>query len=353
MKCLVLTPHTYGIHAVAERVGKEWELMGHDVEYRLAKGNAAQLGSMSLGIPGIVRWWQIQFRKLAGQDDEYDLVWTHQPIALTFPDHPFWEQTIITFHTTEYAKYRLTVEGIYPRRRLPYRWLTSRLERRFYRRIQTSTREPIFTVVSPHLKDEIASFGITSPSYIPNGIFTPEEGEFDPIRDEYDIPSDATLLFTVGSQTHQKEPIKCAQILNELCAREPSIYAVIAGDGPLHDGVRRAASNDHIRVRGYIDDHEKWRWFSASDLFISLAAYEGMPVATLEACSFGLPVILSNIPAHRNILAQYDTTGKLVESSISSIQEAVEALKGRSNDISLPSWSALAQEYISLLKKQN
>ena len=43
-------------------------------------------------------------------------------------------------------------------------------------------------------------------------------------------------------------------------------------------------------------------YFRAADLFVSASCAEGMPNAVLEALATGLPVILSNIPAHREIL---------------------------------------------------
>lgn len=40
MNCLVLTPHRFGIPEMVERVGAEWEAMGHDVDYRLAQSDS-------------------------------------------------------------------------------------------------------------------------------------------------------------------------------------------------------------------------------------------------------------------------------------------------------------------------
>ena len=61
-----------------------------------------------------------------------------------------------------------------------------------------------------------------------------------------------------------------------------------------------------------MSDDEKWRWFADADVFASLSAYEGLPVATLEALSFGCPVVLSDILAHRAVIEEYDATGRCV-----------------------------------------
>ena len=41
------------------------------------------------------------------------------------------------------------------------------------------------------------------------------------------------------------------------------------------------------------------RWLQASDIFLSGSEYEGMPLAPIEACGAGLPLVLSSIEGHR------------------------------------------------------
>lgn len=349
MNCLVLTPHRYGIKNVAERVGREWERAGHDVDYRLPDGAAARVGPLTVGVPGIALWWREQFRDLAPDGDGYDLVWTHQPLSPTVAHGSFWERTVVTFHTTEVAEYRLAREGVYPRRRAPYLWLTSRIERRFYRRLATVDDGPHYTVVSPHLREEVASFGVDGATYVPNGVFSPDDEEFAPIRGEYDIPAEATVVFNVGSHTPQKRPVECARLLDEVCARDGSVHAVLAGTGPLTDDVRAAATGDRVHVLGYVDDAAKWRWFDDADVFVSCSAYEGMPVATLEALSFGLPVVLSDIPAHRNVVDAHEGTGAVVGLSAEELTAAVGRVAGTTVDVSLPTWPAVAGQYLDLV----
>lgn len=347
MNCLVLTPHRYGIKEVAERVGQEWEQIGHTVEYRLPDGAAARIGGVTVGVPGIARWWQKQFQDLVRNGDTYDLIWTHQPVSPTVPNGSFWARTIVTFHTTEIAEYQLARDGIYGRRRLPYLWFTSRLERWFYHRLEsTASESPIYTVVSPHLRDEIDSFGISDAAYVPNGLSIPEKDGFESIRDEFEIPTNATVIFNIGSHTPQKRPVLCARYLNAICRSEEGIHAVIAGDGPLHDAVIEAATSERVHIPGYIAEQEKWRWFADADIFASLSAYEGMPVAALEALSFELPVVLSDIPAHQTLLDHHEEGGKLVSDSPIAIKNAIIELRGQEVRTSLPTWADVADRYL-------
>lgn len=349
MKILVITPHRYGIREVAERVGQEWEQQGHDVEYELAKGEAARIGPVTVGVPGIAWWWYRQFDRLEGSD--YDFIWAHQPIVPTLPTKAasLWNRVVVTFHTTLRAEYDLAREGIYPAHLLPFYWLTKSLEARTYRQLEALDADgPHYTIISPHLREEIGTFGVTDAVEIPNGIFTPDEETFAPIRSEYGIPEDATVVFNIGSHTPQKRPVEFARLLRGVTDRDGDIYGVLAGKGPLHEDVQ-AYTSDRVLAPGYVSDEAKWRWFADADVFASFAAYEGMPVATLEALSFGVPVVLSDIPAHRNVVDQYTDIGALVEEDPDDLLAAIQQVKGTRPSVTLPSWTEIAEAYFARL----
>jgi len=346
MKCLVLAPHKFGIREVAQRVGEEWEAMGHDVEYRLPDGAAARLGPVTVGVVGIAGWWRKQFEQLARNPEAYDLIWTHQPLAPTLPtrDPALWNRTIMTFHTTEHKGYRLSRAGIYPRKRLPYYAVTRWMERRFHRKLAgLADVEPLYTVISPHIRDQFAWFGVEDAACIPNGVLVPDEREFEPIRDEYGISESATLVFNIGRLTYQKQPVLFAETMAEVCERRDDLYCVMAGKGSFQDAVEEHTS-ERLRAVGYVSDEEKWRWFTDADVFVSRSAYEGMPVATLEALSFGCPVVLSDIPAHRAVIEEYDATGACV--SEHGLADAIDRFRDIEADIDLPEWPELAEAYI-------
>jgi len=350
MNCLVLAPQRLGIREVALRVGEEWEAMGHDVEYDLPDGAAARIGPVTVGIPGIAQWWRKRFKELAKDPTKYDLIWTHQPLSPTLPstDPALWNRVVVTFHTTEHAEYRLARDGVYPRTRVPYLWVTRQLERWFYGRLSNlDAVGPRYTVVSSQLRDEIAAFGIEEAEHIPNGVFTPDDRDVEPIREAYGIPADATLVSNIGSHTAQKRPVVFARLLREAIEDDEELYCVMVGDGPRYEDVRAVASDcERLQTPGYVGDSEKWRLFASADVFASLSAYEGMPIATVEALSYGVPVVLSDIPAHRNVIEQYGATGTVVPDDPPAIRAAIERYRGQSAAVSLPNWHEIATSYL-------
>jgi glycosyltransferase involved in cell wall biosynthesis len=352
MNCLIVTPHRLGIREMAERVGEEWEAMGHSVEYILARGAAARIGPITIGVPGIAVWWYRTLRNIAACHEKYDLIWTHQPIAPAVPttDETFWNKTVATIHTTLTREYELTREGVYPKRLLPYYWLAKTAETRFHHKLAALDMiGPLYTVVSPHLQDEIEPLGIDQATYLPNGILTPSNQEFVPIRAEYDIPEDATVIFNIGSLTNQKRPVRFAELMRIVTNELNNTYVVMAGDGPLHETVESYTS-ESLHSLGYISDEEKWRWFADADIFASLSAYEGMPIATAEALSFELPVILSDIPSHRHLLEEYDATGSLVPDDADEIVTAIKTLQSKQSAVSLMTWRAVADQYLDIIQ---
>jgi len=351
MNCLVVTPHRLGIPEMAKRIGGEWDSLGHDVEYILADGAAARVGPITIGAPGIALWWYNTLKEIASEHEQYDLIWTHQPIMPRLPttDETFWNKVIATVHTTLGREYELTREGIYPRKFLPYYWFVKTIESRSHRKSTDLGYEgPHYTVVSPHLRDEIRRYGIENPTYIPNGVFTPEQDSFASIRGEYNIPSDATVVFNIGSLTSQKQATTFAHVMREVTEDLDETYVVMAGDGPLRDEVEDHAS-EYLRVLGYISDDAKWRWFAEADIFVSLSAYEGMPVAIAEALSFDLPVVLSDIPSHRHLVETYRPTAKLVKTDKDEISNALREVRGETSEVDLPDWTEVAEQYLSVV----
>lgn len=351
MNCLVVTPHRLGIPEMAKRIGAEWEAEGHEVEYILANGEAAQVGPITVGAPGIALWWYRTLKDLASNHAQYDLIWTHQPIFPRLPstDKSFWNKVVATIHTTLRREYELTRTGVYPRKLTPYYWFAKRIEARSHEKLTDFGYDgPHYTVVSPHLQSEIEPFGIEESTYIPNGVFTPEQDTFDSIRDEYDIPQEATVVFNVGSLTQQKRADSFARYMRTVTESLDDTYVVMAGDGPLRAEVQSYASK-RLRTLGFVSDEEKWRWFADADIFASLSAYEGMPVATAEALSFNLPVLLSDIPSHRHLVSTYDATNELIDLDVDSIITAITTLKDGESNVSLPNWQSISKQYLELV----
>lgn len=75
---------------------------------------------------------------------------------------------------------------------------------------------------------------------------------------------------------------------------------IFLGDGPELDRLRKIYSHDcRFRFEGQVSNVTDY--LAASDYYITSSLSEGLPNGVMEALSCGLPVIMSDIPQHREI----------------------------------------------------
>lgn len=130
-------------------------------------------------------------------------------------------------------------------------------------------------------------------------IFFPvkEKGE---IRKKYNLPSDKRIYIVVGSVLPRKN---ISTILNAFMNDSiPNSLLLIVGEGIQLEDFKQKYSNSTIRFVGHQND--PLPYIQASDYFISASLSEGLPNTVLEAISCGIPVILSDIEPHKEILCE-------------------------------------------------
>lgn len=84
----------------------------------------------------------------------------------------------------------------------------------------------------------------------------------------------------------------------------PAMRAFIYGEGPLRAEIERAIAvrqlETRVRVMGFAPD--LWSVLKRASVFVSPSRFEGCPNTVLEAMACGCPVIVSDIPSHRELL---------------------------------------------------
>lgn len=81
---------------------------------------------------------------------------------------------------------------------------------------------------------------------------------------------------------------------------------VIAGDADHEDDYSRAlkaraAGNSRVVMTGYVTGEPLNQLYSHAGLFVLPSYHEGLPIVLLEALSYGLPVLVSDIPANLEV----------------------------------------------------
>lgn len=85
----------------------------------------------------------------------------------------------------------------------------------------------------------------------------------------------------------------------------PAGQLTLVGDGPLREQLANQIESEglqeHVEFTGLVPRDEVYKYFQSSDLFVSTSYGEGLPIAVLEAMACSCPVLLSDIPPHREI----------------------------------------------------
>ena len=106
---------------------------------------------------------------------------------------------------------------------------------------------------------------------------------------------------------------------------------LLLGDGPemarLQQLVRQSNLGSAIQFAGFVDDVVQQ--VSCAAAYVSLSSVEGRPNATIEAAATGCPMILSDIPEHRNLFSEEEAMFVATEDSTRVAQTIIDTLSDR------------------------
>jgi UDP-glucose:(heptosyl)LPS alpha-1,3-glucosyltransferase len=145
----------------------------------------------------------------------------------------------------------------------------------------------------------------------------PSEEERRAARRDLGIPADALVMSTLTRFGHEKRLDRLLAVFRALAERRHDVHLVIAG-GVL-TGDRHARPLDlggcpaeRVRCAGWVPDVRPI--LHASDLFLLLSQGEGRSTAAMEAAATGLPLILTDMPASRDLVDD-GRSGHLVDAA--------------------------------------
>lgn len=220
-------------------------------------------------------------------------------------------------------------------------------------------RHPV--ACSPALARRLAG-EVPQITMIPNGVDTDvfrviAHEERCSLKQDLGFSPDKPLVVTVGALIQRKRPLALLQAYLASNSAESS-ELVFVGEGPLREQLEALAEgNPGVSFSGLVSNVQSY--LNAADLLVSTSASEGLPNSVLEAMSCGVPVLLSDIDAHRQLDVEAAGAGRLVDSAVvRSISTALDemlatdssGLREKARELAVSRFSAktMAQTYAAL-----
>ena len=135
-------------------------------------------------------------------------------------------------------------------------------------------------------------------SIIPNGIDREKVRKI--VLEKTIKKQEGILLVTVGRFSWEKNIKVPVGALSTIC-RQGIVYRII-GDGPQMDEIRKCAQiNKFIEFTGQISRTDVLVYLAEADIVIIPSLWEGRSILQLEAMALDKPLILSDVPALREV----------------------------------------------------
>jgi len=187
---------------------------------------------------------------------------------------------------------------------MPQNWLTKRLLPRLARSCSAAI------VLEEETYKEALANGIEEDKIriISNALIVEHAPSLENVKE---IPTNGVVLF-LGRVAPQKKPetlIKAYNILKSMEEGKENLRLPrlrILGGGDTH-ALATLAEENVLKTIDFMGHQEKIEPFLIDALcLVNPSESEGFPNAVIEACAFGVPVILSDIPVHRKIAREVE-----------------------------------------------
>lgn len=113
------------------------------------------------------------------------------------------------------------------------------------------------------------------------------------IRAKHQIPDDAIVIGNIAVFREQKSIPVWLKAFKIIVESSPNVYGLLVGAGPLEETIKAMVNElnltERVKLVGLQTDTVSY--FSAMDVFMMSSAFEGLPIALLEAMSMECAVV--------------------------------------------------------------
>lgn len=169
------------------------------------------------------------------------------------------------------------------------------------------------------------------------------------------IPNERIVLTCVGRLHEQKNH----EVIIKAMEYVENAYLYLGGDGPLREDIEKLIEEKHLSDKvillGNLEREQVRTLLRASSVFLIPSKYEGLSNSLIEALSYGLPILCSNIPSFVDFLKNDKGidgySGRIVNDN-SPNEWADQINKLLSNEDSLKEYASLSLKRVEELTPQ-
>lgn len=183
-----------------------------------------------------------------------------------------------------------------------------------------------------------------------NGIHIPEKlievNEVELLRHQLMASENDLLVGIVGRLAYEKLPFNVLEAIKIISKKRADIKFVFVGDGVLRESMENFINSngleEQVSIFGFTSDMPVM--YSAMDLCVLISLAEGMPNVLLEAQSFGVPVLTSDVGGCRETIIEQVTGSTLQNNDPKTIAKGI--LKIFNDRLFMESSSVEAKKWI-------
>lgn len=111
------------------------------------------------------------------------------------------------------------------------------------------------------------------------------------------------IVLFAGRFSYEKNISVLVESMIIVALQQPNVVILLFGEGPERDSAERKITDAGLSDRMLIVGYSLYlaQWMRRASVCVSVSYFEGHPNVVIEAASVGCPLVLSDIPAHREL----------------------------------------------------